>query len=136
MVHTVHLFLTERMSSAKRGPPPPFPLFVSGARKTTPHAEQCAKNTVMFLFRNNFKEKKKRKKDKERERERKRAAADAGGCWAFSLTLLPPALPCPVGGPAAGAFAPPGPGHNSAPLSSRRRRPAPRRSRSAPTSLR
>lgn len=82
MVHTVHLFLTERMSSAKRGPPPPFPLFVSGARKTTPHAEQCAKNTVMFLFRNNFKEKKKKerkiKKEKEKESGRPRMREAVG----------------------------------------------------------
>lgn len=45
-MHTVHLFLTERMSSAKRGPPPPFPLFVRGVRKRTPHAAQIAENTV------------------------------------------------------------------------------------------
>lgn len=30
MVHTVHLFLTERMSSAKRGPPPPFSFVCQG----------------------------------------------------------------------------------------------------------
>lgn len=50
MVHTVHLFLTERMSSAKRGPPPPFPLFVRGVLEATAHAARIAKNTAMYFL--------------------------------------------------------------------------------------
>lgn len=50
MVHTVHLFLTERMSSAKRGPPPPFPLFIRGVLETTAHAARIAENTATSFF--------------------------------------------------------------------------------------
>lgn len=56
-MHTVHLFLTERMSSAKRrGPPPPFPLFVRGVRKnnSTLGTDRRKHNNISFslFFRN------------------------------------------------------------------------------------
>lgn len=49
MVHTVHRFLTERMSSAKCGPPPPFPLFIKAVLETSAHAARIAKTTAMYF---------------------------------------------------------------------------------------